>query len=212
MAAQKNGVLWWRYATKKFDPSKKIPADELREILEALRLAPSSFGLQPWKFIVIADPDLRKGLRPYAWDQPQITEASHLVVLCAKKSMDEAAVKQYVELIDSTRHTDAQTLKSYEELMMGFVRRQSAEALSVWMKKQVYIALGFLLYECARRRIDACPMEGFDSQKFDEVLRLPEAGLESVVLCAMGYRSSEDRYAAQKKVRFAPDEVFIAKT
>lgn len=201
--------LNWRYATKKFDPAKKIPKRELEGILEALRLAPSSYGLQPWKFILIEDEALRRDLKPHAKNQSQITDASNLIVLCALKTMDENYVKNYVTRIAKVRGVERGTLAAYEQTMLGSLRAKTPEALSLWMKKQVYIALGMLLAECAHRKIDACPMEGFSPKEFDEVLGLAKEGLESVVLCTIGYRAQDDKYAALAKVRFGKNEVFI---
>ena len=207
-----NQYLNWRYATKKFDSSKKISKRDFEELMEVLRLSPSSFGLQPWKFIIVHDPVLRKKLRPHAWDQPQVTDADALVVFCVLKNMDENYVKNYLERIAQVRSVTKESLLGYEQKMMGYLKGKSAEAISQWMKNQVYIALGGFLSECAYRKIDACPMEGFDSREFDEILALSKEGLESVVLCAVGYRALDDHYAGLKKVRFDKNEVFINKS
>ena len=201
--------LNWRYATKKFDVSKKISAEDFAELLEVLRFSPSSFGLQPWKFVIVHDTDLRKTLRPHAWDQPQITDADTLIVFCALKNMDEDYVKRYVASIAKVRGVAKESLAGYEGMMIGSLKAKSTEAVNQWMRNQVYLALGFFLGECAHRRIDACPMEGFDAKKFDEILELPQQGLQSVVLCPVGYRASDDQYAHLKKVRFEQDEIFI---
>ena len=201
--------LNWRYATKKFDTSKKISKEDFAQLLEVLRFSPSSYGLQPWKFVIVHDPVLRKKLRPYALDQPQITDADTLIVFCALKTMDEKYVKNYADLIAQVRGVTRESLLGYEQKIVASLKGKSTEAISQWMENQVYIALGIFLSECAHRKIDACPMEGFDSGKFDEILDLPKQGLESVVLCAIGYRSLDDQYARQKKVRFDKKEVFI---
>jgi len=199
----------WRYATKKFDSSKKISSQDFADLLEVLRFSPSSFGLQPWKFVIVHDPDLRMKLRPYAWDQPQITDADTLLVFCALKNIDEKYVKDYADLIAEIRGVTRESVLGYEQKMVASLKAKSPEAISQWMKNQVYIALGVFLSECAHRKIDACPMEGFDAEKFDEILDLPQQGLESVVLCAIGYRSTDDHFADLKKVRFDKNEVFI---
>jgi len=206
-----NEDLNWRYATKKFDTSQKISKQEFAELLEALRLSPSSYGLQPWKFVVVQDPVLRNKLRPYARNQPQITDADTLIVFCALKSMDEEYVKHYVDRIAQVRGVTKDSILGYQQVMVDSLKGKSPDAISYWMKKQVYIALGFFLNECAHRKIDSCPMEGFDPQKFDEVLELSKEGLESVVLCAIGYRAVDDHYAELQKVRFNENEVFIEK-
>jgi nitroreductase len=204
-----NDHLNWRYATKKFDTTKKISKQDLAELLEVLRLSPSSYGLQPWKFIVVHNPELRKKLRSHAWDQAQITDADTLIVFCARQTMDENYVKNFVGSIAKTRGVAKESLSGYEQMMLGALKSKSPEGVFQWMKNQVYIALGFLLSECAQHKIDACPMEGFDHKKFDEILGLSQEGLESVVLCAVGYRAADDHYADLKKVRFDKNEVFI---
>jgi len=204
-----NTDLNWRYATKKFDSSKKISKQEFAALLEVLRFSPSSFGLQPWKFVIVHDPVLRKKLRPHAWNQSQVTDADTLIVFCALKNMDENYVKKYVGRIALVRGVSTESLLSYEQMMVASLKGKSPEAVSQWMKNQVYIALGVFLSECAHRKIDACPMEGFDAQQFDEILQLPQEGLESVVLCAIGYRAVDDHYASLKKVRFDRSEVII---
>jgi len=207
-----NDDLNWRYATKKFDPLKKISKQKFAELLEVLRLSPSSYGLQPWKFVVVHDPVLRSKLRPYARSQPQITDADTLIVFCVLKSMDEEYVKHYVDRIAQVRGVTKESILGYQQTMVDSLNGKSHDAISYWMKKQVYIALGFFLNECAHHKIDACPMEGFDPQKFDEVLELSKEGLESVVLCAIGYRADDDHYAELQKVRFNENEVFIEKS
>jgi len=201
--------LQWRYATKKFDPSKKIPKTEFSHLLEVLRSSPSSYGLQPWKFVVVHDPVLRKKLRPFAWDQPQVTDADALIVFCSLKTMDENHVKKFVQHMALVRGVAKESLSGYEQMMTGSLKAKSPEDVSQWMKHQVYIALGVFLNECAHLKIDTCPMEGFDAKKFDEILELSGLGLESVVLCAVGYRAADDHHANLKKVRFDKDEIFI---
>lgn len=206
-----NNYLHWRYATKKFDPTRKVSKEALNELLEVLRLAPSSFGLQPWKFILVEDQNLRKEVRKYAWDQTQVTDASDLIVLCSLKTMDEVYIKSFVAQIAKSRGIAPEALAGYEQVMIGFAKGKSPQDLSNWMKKQVYIALGMLLYACAQKGIDSCPMEGFDSKKVDEVLGLGQEGLESVVFCPVGYRASDDTYAQHKKARFEQNEILIRK-
>ena len=206
-----NDDLNWRYATKKFDASKRISKQEFAELLEVLRLSPSSYGLQPWKFIIVHDPVLRNKLRIHARNQSQITDADTLIVFCALKSMDEEYVKHYIDRIAQVRGVTRESMLGYQQTMEDSLKGKSHDAISYWMKKQVYISLGFFLNECAHRKIDACPMEGFDPQKFDEVLELSKEGLESVVLCAIGYRAVDDHYSELKKVRFNKNEVILNK-
>lgn len=203
--------LNWRYATKKFDPSKKVSDEDRDSVLEAMRLAASSFGFQPWKFVVVTNPELRAKLREAAYGQPQITDASFLIVLCARKTMDENYVKKLIELTSVTRGVPVEALAEYQGMLMGSVQRRTPEELLNWMKHQVYIPLGFALSACAENDIDACPMEGFDNAKFNEILELDKEGIESVALCAVGYRAADDPAAAMKKVRFSKDDILVWK-
>jgi len=200
--------LQWRYATKQFDLSKKVSDEDLHTVLEAARLAPSSFGLQPWKFVVIKNSEIRQKLRDSA-QQPQITDSTALVVLCSLKEMTPAYVQKYIDAIAVARHVDAMNLDGFKQMMLGFVANKNQDELRNWMTHQVYIALGTLLTACAINDIDACPMEGFNPQKFNEILELDTYGIESRVLCAIGYRDQKDQMAQMEKVRFAPLETII---
>lgn len=192
----------WRYAVKRFDPLKKVPQKDIAHLLESLRLAPSSFGLQPWKFLVVTDPKLREELRPHAWNQPQTTEASHLIVMCGLVRMDEAHVQQHIRLMAAERQVPEDSFKKFAAGVLDFIKKQTPEEHAAWIERQVYIALGVLMAECAHLRIDSCPMEGFDAKKFDGLLNLSAQNLRTVVLCPVGYRSADDKYASQKKIRF----------
>lgn len=204
-----NDHLNWRYTTKKFDPLKKVTEEDFAGLLEVLRMAPSSYGLQPWKFAVVRDPSLRAHIKDYSWGQSQVTEASHLIVFCSLTRMDPEYISRYITRVSQIRSVDRATLEAYERSMHDFLRSQPSEEMSQWMKRQVYIPLGMLIAECARRKIDASPMEGFDSRKVDEALGLDREGVTSVALCGIGYRASDDRYANLKKVRFESSELFI---
>lgn len=199
--------LQWRYATKKYDSTKKVSDADLNELLEAVRLSASSYGFQAWKMIVVTNPELRKKLREAAWNQPQITDASHLIVFAAHNSIDATYVEKFVHHIANVRSQPVENLKPMQEMMTGSVTRRSAEDMKAWLQKQVYIALGFLLTAAAHKRIDSTPMEGFDNAKFDEILGLEAEGLNSVVLCPIGYRSADDDLAQQKKVRHPLEQI-----
>lgn len=203
--------LQWRYATKQYDTTKKL-SDEQRELMmEALRLAPSSFGLQPWKFIHVADPATREKLKAAAWNQPQLTDASDLFVLCSMTNMDEAHIERYIASTAKTRGVSPEALKSFEEMLVKSVHGRSEDGLKDWNARQVYIALGFALAVAAENHIDATPMEGFDAKQFDEILGLAEMGLQSRVVLALGFRSAEDKSQAFPKVRFDREDVIIRK-
>ena len=201
--------LHWRYATKTFDPSKKVSQAQLDDLLEALRLSASSYGLQPYRCIVITDPVLRTKISEHAWNQPQITSASHLIAICARRTLDEAYVEAYVSEIARQRGASIESLKGFRDMMIGFVQGRTSEQLAEWMKRQAYIALGFLLSAAAQMRIDACPMEGFDAEHVDRDLDLLERNLTTVALCPVGFRAADDPLAAQKKVRLSKEQFFL---
>jgi nitroreductase len=197
-----------RYATKKFDASKKLSAEELSTLLEAIRLSASSYGLQAYKVLVVENEAIRKQLRAAAWDQSQITDASQLLVFALDTNFDEKSVDHFVNLTAKTRSIDPSALSGYAEMMKGTFKRPKNE-VQVWLSRQVYIALGFGLVAAAELNIDACPMEGFDTAQFDEILGLKEKGLSSLVVLAVGYRSSEDGYQHLPKVRYSKEDFFI---
>ena len=154
-------ALNWRYATKVFDPAKEVPGDIFQLLLESLRLAPSSIGLQPWKFIVIKNKDVRKEMMQLSMKQSQITDASHLVLLCSLTNIDAAYITRLVDL-DKKLNEGHSSLEHHKNLAISYIQSKSKEQLKEWMAEQVYIALGFLLSTCAMLQVDACPMEAFD--------------------------------------------------
>lgn len=202
-------ALNWRYAVQEFDKEKKLSSDKLSILLEALRLSPSSYGIQPWKFIVVANPSIREKLREAAFGQPKVTDASHLLILAIRKNIDDALVDFYIQTAAETRGVSAENLKGYSEIIKRFLQSKSAEERKEWASRQVYIALGTLLTTAALEEIDAGPMEGFDPKKVDEILGLEKMGLESRVLVAVGYRSPNDKSAKAPKVRFARKDTII---
>ena len=203
------GQLNWRYATKQFDPQRKISADEWATLEEALVLSPSSFGLQPWKFVVVTDPAVREQLVAVSWGQRQIADASHLVVFAIKKDLSEQDVDSYLGRISEVRGVPRESLGQNREMMVGFIKRLSETERNAWAAKQVYLALGNFLTSAALLGIDACPMEGIDPAKYDEILGLKKHGLSSVVVAPAGYRAATDKYSQAKKVRFARDHVVV---
>lgn len=203
-------ALHWRYATKQFDPQRKLTPEQLRTLTESARLAPSSYGLQPWKFVVVSNAAVRQQLRAHAYDQPQITDASHLIVLCSLDTLTADYVRHFVDEVAAQRSTPREQLADYEQMLVDFVTSLTPEEARAWMQKQVYIALGTLLTAAAVQQIDACPMEGFEPEKFDEVLQLHEHGVRSAVLCTLGFRMPTDSAAQRQKVRLPHDEVYIS--
>jgi len=200
--------LNWRYATKRFDPNRKLAADELAALEKAAHLAPSSFGLQPWKFVVVSDPQIRQKLRAAAYGQAQIVDASHLVVFAARKGMHVGDVERHIGHIAKTHGVPAEALAEFKQTTAGFVASKPQEFIDAWAARQVYIPLGVLLATAALLGIDACPMEGFEPEKFNEILGLEKQGYSATVLCALGFRSADDHYASAPKVRFPAEEVF----
>lgn len=198
--------LEWRYATKNFDPAKKIPAEKWEALENALLLAPSSFGLQPWKFLVVENPELRAKLRPASFDQSQITDASHLVVLTAHKGVDEKFVARYIERIMEVRSVSRESLTGFEKAMVDSVVKGKPDK-DAWARRQAYIAMGFLLETAALLDIDSCPMEGFIPAAYDEILGLAGTEYTSVLVVPLGYRSEKDATQNWTKVRFPKDEV-----
>ncbi|HZU99284.1 MAG TPA: NAD(P)H-dependent oxidoreductase [Planctomycetota bacterium] len=204
--------LTWRYATKRFDPSRKISEADWKTLEQALVLSPSSYGLQPWKAIVVQSPDLKKKLRPAAYNQAQIEESSHLVVLAARRKITEADVDRLVARTSKVRGVPTEKLAGYKASMMGdLVNGPRAAWSDHWAARQAYIALGTLLASAALLGIDACPMEGFVPDQFDEILGLVGGEHRSVVLCALGYRSPDDGFGKLAKVRFPADELILKK-
>lgn len=201
-------ALHWRYATKKFDPARKIPATDWHALEQALVLAPSSIGLQPWKFIVVTDPAMKARLRPAAWDQSQVTDCSHFVVLAVRKNLGPDHVDRHIGRMAEVRGVTPDSLDKFRQMVTGNLDKARAEErLDIWQAHQVYIALGQLLASAALLGVDTCPMEGFEPEKFDEILGLTGTGCASVVCCAAGYRAADDKYATTKKVRFKPEDV-----
>ncbi len=199
--------LNWRYAVKKFDAGKKISDADWDTLEHSLILAPSSYGLQPYKFVVITDENLKKELMPAAYGQTQIADCSHLVVVAHKKVLTDADVEHFVERIVEVRNTPPDSMKDYENTMKATAKKNLDEGtIETWNSRQAYLALGFLLETAALLEIDACPMEGFIPAEFNRILGLED--YSSVVVCALGYRDRENDWMANlPKVRFPKEEL-----
>lgn len=201
-------ALNWRYATKKFDSAKKIPADVWTTLEHSLVLAPSSFGLQPWKFIVIQDQAVKEKLVPVSWGQKQISECSHLVVFTVRKDLPPEYVAHNMQRAAEVRGVPVESLDKFAEIINGYARQQEASGnLRNWQTRQVYIALGQFMAVAALLGVDTCPMEGIDPAKYDEVLGLTSSDFATVVACPAGYRAADDKYGTLPKVRFPASEV-----
>jgi len=203
-------ALEWRYATKVFDPKAKIDIETLQGLWEALRLTASSFGLQLWKFIVVEDPALRQQLFEKSFGQGQVKDASQYIVFCAPRHFESTMIDHHIENTASTRGMKPEDLAGFSSYLHGWFSNPSWP-VDPWIASQLYIALGNLLSACAIAKVDACPMEGFSHEAYDEILGLEAQNLRSVAACAIGYRSSEDKYATLAKVRYPLSEVLITR-
>jgi len=201
--------LKWRAAIKKFDNTKKLNKEQLAQLLEAIQLAPTSLGLQHFRVLVIEDIETRKKLKEAGYSQPQLTDASQIIVFAAETNINEEFGKNYIDLVAHTRGVERDTLAGFEDAVLGAINRLTDEQKLIWAQKQAYIALGVLLSAAADLNIDATPMEGFDAAKFDEILKLKEKGLTTTVIATVGFRAQDDFYSKQLKVRRPKEEFFI---
>ncbi|WP_417355560.1 NAD(P)H-dependent oxidoreductase [Flavobacterium sp.] len=201
--------LNWRYATKKYDPTKKVSAQDLETLKEAVQLSVSSMGLQPYKVLIIENPEVRQNLKAAGYNQDGITESSQLFVFAYEKNVSENHVDAYMDNISKVREVEKESLKPFEDMVNGFINNQTEEGKNEWAAKQAYIALSTLINTAALLKIDATPMEGFNAQQFDEILGLDKLGLSTAVIAAVGYRHEEDGFQHFKKVRKPKNELFI---
>ena len=200
--------LQWRYATKVFDPTRKIPADVWQTLERALVLTPTSYGLQPYRFLVIQNPAKRAELLPHSWNQKQVVDASHLVVFTARTKVTDADVAKLIQRTSDVRKIPAESLNFYRDLMLGdIVNGPRGKIAHEWAARQAYIALGNLMTCAAVLGVDACPMEGLNPAEYDRVLGLNYSGYATVMACALGYRAANDKYASLPKVRYETNEL-----
>lgn len=203
--------LKWRYAVKRMN-GNKIPEATMNTILEATKLAPSSFGLTPYNIIVVEDEATRKKLQPHFYNQPQVGESSALVIFATWNSITEKEVAEYMQEIAEERGVPVESLNDFASYINGSIKNLTAEQLQIWAAKQTYIALGFTLVAAASEEIDATPMEGFKPDAVDEALGLKELGLHSAVAVTLGYRDAANDYlSGAKKVRRASEKLIIKK-
>lgn len=202
-----NQALNWRYATKVFDANQQINDETFDALLQSLRLSPSSFGLQPWKFIVVENADLRQQLRAQSWNQPQVTDASHLIVLCAKEAVSTEDIEEWIKCLAITQSTPIDQLAPLQGMIQQFTSSMSPVDMQHWNTRQVYLALGQLMTSAAMLGIDTCPLEGISASAYDQILGLESSGYRTRVACALGYRSEQDKYATAPKARFAIEKV-----
>ena len=201
--------LQCRYATKKFDTTKSLSEEKLEILKSAFNLTATSYGLQPLKLVLIGDSELKKNLVSISMDQEQVAQASHVLVFCIEKEMPSNYIVNHFNRIEATRNTPREILDPFQDFLVENFKQKDPEAVRLWMIKQAYLAMGNLLTVCAMEGIDACPMEGFDPAKYDQLLNLAQLGLESVLVMPVGYRANDDFMADLKKVRRGVDEVVI---
>ncbi len=200
--------LRWRYATKVFDPQQPIDAATWQALEQALVLTASSYGLQPWKFLVITDPAVRAELRPHSWNQSQITDCSHLVVLLSKRTISPADADRLIEATAAARGLETAALAGYRQMIqVDLIDGPRSRIIEEWAARQVYIALGNLLSSAALLGVDTCPIEGFSPAEYDRILQLEGSDYRSCVVCACGHRSADDKYASLAKVRYSATDL-----
>lgn len=198
----------WRYATKKFDTSKKVSNEDLNILKEAIQLSTSSYGLQPYKVFIIENEEIRQQLQPVSWGQTQIVDASHLFVFANYITLNESHIDNYISNIAKSREINVENLKGYGDFMKSKILGLPEEQLAVWTSKQTYLALGNLINAAAELKIDVTPMEGFEPQKYNEILGLNKLGLNASLVAPIGYRHEEDANQHLVKVRKPIEELF----
>lgn len=199
----------WRYATKKFDASKKVSQEDLNILKEAIRLSASSYGLQPYKVLIVENPDLRAQLQPVSWGQSQIVDASHLFIFASISDFGDEQIDAYTKNISETRGIPVEAVEGYGAFMKSKISTLPEEKRNSWTAKQTYIALSNLLNAAAELKIDVTPMEGFEPEEYDKILGLSQLGLHASLVATVGYRHEEDDTQHYKKVRKSNEELFI---
>lgn len=202
-------ALNFRYATKAFDPSRKIPAETWQALEASLVLTPSSFGLQPWRFMVIDTMEIREKLKIASWGQAQITDSSHLVVFTARTDLSQLDIDAWVARVSEVQGKPIEVLTGLSKVISSFSKDMDVRGKHAWNSHQVYIALGQLMAAAALMGIDTCPLEGFSPAEYDEILGLEGSGYATKVCCALGYRLPDDRFSTAKKARFPHEQVIV---
>ena len=201
--------LKWRYAVKKFDKNKSLSEKEINILKQAFSLTATSYGLQPVKMVVVQNKKIRKQLLEHSWNQPQVIDASHLLVICIPKKYSVKYVEQYFDLVKKIRNTSDEILKPFKEMLTGTIASKTEEELTIWSKNQAYITLGNLLTVAANEKIDSCPMEGFVPEKYDEILGLDKHNLTSVLVLPVGFRAEDCFMKDLKKVRRKTEDIIL---
>jgi nitroreductase len=202
-------ALEWRYATKKFDDSKTIDSSTIELLKKGFNLTPTSYGLQPLRLVIIKDQKLKDKLFEHSYNQIQVKTASHVLVICIENTVDEKFINHNFELQKQIRNAKDEIIKPFREFLIKDFGKKSEQNIKEWAINQAYLALGNLLTICAAEKIDACPMEGFESKAYDDVLNLKEKGISSALVLPIGYRAEDDKFADFKKVRRPQEETII---
>lgn len=200
--------LKWRYATKKFDPSKDVSELDIEKLKKAIQLSPSSYGLQLYKVLVIKNKALKEELLSASWNQNQVVDASHLFVFCQYSSVTSKDIDNIINLTAITQNTNFKKLEPYGDFIKSKINEKTDIEKNSWLKAQTYIALTNLLGACAELKIDSCPLEGFDTESYNKILNLSNKGLKATVIAAVGYRHNHDHTIERKKVRKPIDVLF----
>ena len=201
--------LQWRYAVKKFDQHKSLTETQIHILKEAFNLTATSYGLQPVKLVVVKNKEIQQSLVAHSWNQQQVANASHLLVLCIQNELSPEDIETYFDLVKKTRNTPDEILTPFKNYLKDAINSKSKEEISTWAKNQAYIALGNLMTVAANEKIDSCPMEGFIPEKYDEILNLKDHNLTSVLVLPVGFRAEDDFMKDLKKVRRETSEVVI---
>ena len=201
--------LKWRYAVKKFDSEKQLSDNQINILKEAFNLTATSYGLQATKLVIVKNKDIQNKLVEHSWNQAQVQQASHLLILCTPKNYTTQEVENYFKLVKNIRNTPDEILNPFKEMLTNTIDSKTQEELSIWTKNQAYIALGNLLTVCATEKIDSCPMEGFIPEKYDEILNLTNQNLKSVLVLPVGFRADDCFMKDLPKVRKETQEVVI---
>lgn len=201
--------LKWRYATKKFDTSKRLSENQIDILKHTFNLTATSYGLQPLKLIVLKNQKIKKSLQEHSFNQSQVTDCSHLLIICIKTNIDENYVDEKFDLEKKERGTPETVIKDFRAFLKETISTKSTEETEKSSINQAYISLGKLMTVCAFEEIDSCPMEGFNSIKYDEILNLKALHLKSVLLLPVGFRAADDMMSSLKKVRIPIEESVI---
>lgn len=202
-------ALKWRYATKKFDDSRILPEEKIEVLKNAFNLTATSYGLQPIKMVVVHNKELQKKMVEFSFNQKQVSTASHVLIICVEKNIDRTFIENYFNRVHNIRATPTEILTPFKDFLIEDFEGKQVEEILAWTTNQAYLALGTLLTVCAIEEIDACPMEGFQAEKYDEILGLEKRDLGAVLVLPVGYRAQDDMFSEFKKVRRPLSDVII---